>query len=98
MSEIMRDSATILSWRSESGEGREDDGVAQSQSAGGDGLAERGEVVLVGSTDLFDDSMEAESFEETGYLPAGLVEQGLKMAVAETADAEFPADQGEEEV
>jgi hypothetical protein len=63
MSEIRRDSATIFSWLTESREGREDDGVAESQGAGGDGLAERGEVVLVGSTDLFDDSMQAESFD-----------------------------------
>src|SRR3990172_9060025 len=98
MSEIMHDSATILSWGSESGEGREDDGVAESQGAGGDGLAERGEVVLVGSTDLLDDSMQAESFEETGDLPAGFVEQGLKMAVAETADRKLAPNQGGEEV
>ncbi len=94
----MRDSATILSWRSESGEGREDDGVAEAQRASRDGLAEGGEVVLVGATDLLDDPVQAESFEETGDLPAGLVEPRLKMAVAETADGEFPADQGEEEV
>src|SRR3989304_10575964 len=97
MSEIMHDSATILSWGSESREGWEDDGVAESQGAGGDVLAEVGEVVLVGSTDLFDDSMQAEPFEETGYPPAGLVEQGLKMAVAETADRKLAPNQGREE-
>ena len=42
--------------------------------------------------------MQAESFEETGYLPAGLVEQGLKMADAETADRKLTPNQGGEEV
>src|SRR3990172_7877143 len=94
----MRDLATILSWGSEFGEGRKDDGVAEAQGTGGDGLAEFGEVILVGVADFLDDPVESESFHEAGDLSAALVQQRLKMPVAKAADGEFPADQRLEEV
>jgi hypothetical protein len=98
MAGIMRGLAPILSCRAEWDQGGKDDGVAEAPGAGGDGFAEGCPIGRVGACDLLDDSVEKESFPETGDLPAGFAEQGPKRTAAEVADGESPANQPEEEV
>jgi len=65
------------------------------QRGGGDSFAEGGEIVFVGSTDFFDESVFVEAFEEDGKLTSCLGRQDdLKLAVGKTADVELSVEEG----
>ena len=53
------------------GELGEDDQFPQLQSCGDDLLAELGQVVFVAVCDFFDETMQAQAFEQPGDLTAG---------------------------
>ena len=52
---------------------RDDDEFAELEATGNELLAEAGEVVVVGSADLFDQSVETQTLKQPGDFPAGFV-------------------------
>ena len=75
----------------------QDDFVAQTERARGDGLAQACQVVLVGAADLLDQAVQPQALEDARDLSAGLAEALLQIAVAQAADGEFAFDDGLEQ-
>lgn len=72
--------------------------LAKAESAGDDTSAEAGQVVLVGATDLLDESMSAEPSQEARDLSAVLVDRSLEVPVAKATDSVLSLGDGDEEV
>ena len=80
------------------GELGDDDEFAQLQGSGDHGLAELGQVVLVGTADLFDEAMQPEAFEQAGHLSASFVgEEPAQGFILHAADVELAACDGGEQ-
>jgi len=67
-------------------ERRDDEEVLQLQSGDGHTAAEVGQIVLVAPTDLLDETMEAQAFEDLTDLRRGVLGQHTQMLVADAGE------------